>query len=91
VQGKSDELLLGAVVEVALESSSLGDGCIGDPRIRGGQLVVGLRALERERDQLREAAQALLCVRGERLADGQDEERPQVRPPAMTGAATEDR
>ena len=90
MQREGHELLLGSVVEVAFESPSLREGCVSDPRTRGGQLVVGLRALERECDQLREVAQALLCVRVNGSPMDRTKSAPQVRPPAMIGDATED-
>ena len=62
---EGDETLLGAVVKVALESPALRDTRLDDPRARGRQLIVGLGALERERDELREVGEALLCVRRE--------------------------
>ena len=62
---EGDETLLGAVVEIALESPALRDTRLDDPCARGRQLIVGLRALERERDELREIGEALLCVRRE--------------------------
>src|SRR5437016_14568387 len=65
VYGERDEALLGAVVEVAFESSALGHACFDDPRTRSGQLIVCLGAFERECDEVREVGQTLLCVRGE--------------------------
>ena len=62
---EGDEPLLGAVVEIALEPSALRDTRLDDPRARGRQLIVCLRALERERDELREVGEALLCLRRE--------------------------
>ncbi len=65
MHGKGDEPLLGAVVQVAFESSSLGHACFDDARTRSGQLIVCLGALERERDEVREVGQTLLCIRRE--------------------------
>ena len=62
-----DEPLLGAVVEVALEAPAGGVAGLDDARARGGQLVARVGARERERDELGEALEALLGVRGERL------------------------
>ena len=65
VDGEGDEALLGAVVEVALEPSALGHAGFDDARTRGGQLIVCLGALERERDEVREVGETLLCIRRE--------------------------
>src|SRR5437870_1068584 len=65
VHSEGDEPLLGAVVEVAFESAALGHACFDDAGARGGQLVVCLDALQRERDEVREVGQTLLCIRRE--------------------------
>src|SRR3954454_23777543 len=62
MEREGDETLLGAVVEVALEPAALCDTRLDDPGARGRQLIVGLRALEGERDELREVGETLLCL-----------------------------
>ena len=57
---KRDEALLGAVVQVALETPALGVARLDDPRPRAGELLAGLLVRERERHQLRELADAVL-------------------------------
>jgi hypothetical protein len=54
-------------VEVALEAPAGGVAGLDDARARGGQLVARVGARERERDELGEALETLLGVRGERL------------------------
>jgi hypothetical protein len=48
LDGEGDEALLGAVMEVALESTSLGKTCFDDPSTGRSKLVVCLSAFEGE-------------------------------------------
>jgi hypothetical protein len=69
-----DETLLGAIVQVPLKPPALRDTRLDDPCTRGRQLVVGLRALERERDQLREVGETLFCIGWEKVGPRREDE-----------------
>src|SRR4051794_4628802 len=65
VDCEGDEALLGAVVKVPFESPALGDACLDDACTRSCQLIMCLRALERECDEVREVRETLLRIRRE--------------------------
>ena len=75
LDGDRDQPLLRAVVQVALEPPALGDAGLEDADRERVELGARLRALQRQRDELREARQALLGVGAERV-DGRDEHQP---------------
>ena len=78
-------------MEVALEPAALGHAGLEDAHARRVELRARLGALERERDELREAGEPVLGVGAERAATAATSTSPQVRPPATTGAATAER
>ena len=92
LQRDSDEALLGAVVQVALEAPARRVAGLDEPRARGGELVAGVRAGECKRYELGEALEACFAAVG----SGSSREvattsRPQTRPATTTGAATTER
>jgi hypothetical protein len=82
LQSERDEPLLGAVVEVALEAAALLEPRLQDPQARGVELLARLGALEAERDELGEVAEAPLGVGPERVgaSRGDEDEAPGLRP-----------
>ena len=66
-QRRCDEPLLGAVVEVALQSATLFVAGSNDAGARRLEILAGLRARDRERDEVAERGEAELGIR--RAAD----------------------
>ena len=64
-EGERDELLLGAVVEVALDALALGVADLDEARPRGGEPVARVGVGERLRDELGEVEQPPLRVLGQ--------------------------
>ena len=77
-----DETLLRAVVEVALEAAALVQSGLEDAKPRRVELLAPLGALEAERDELREVAEATLGVRAERVGRVRRDEDEPPRPAA---------
>ena len=67
LDGHADQVLLGAVVEVALEAPALLVARLDDAGARGDQVRARLRAGDGERDELAERAEPVLGVRGQRV------------------------
>ena len=62
LEGDADQVLLGAVVQVALEAAALLVARLDQPRAAGDQVRARLRARDGQRDELAERAEPVLGV-----------------------------
>jgi hypothetical protein len=88
-QRNGDEVLLGAVVEIALDPAASIVGGLDDPGARLLELDPRVDVGDRLRDELGERAKARLRVRWERPLRRARGERPHRWPPTRIGAATD--